>query len=126
VNWLARLLVRLIRRRRYREMAARIRALEVRLGLVEPTFTEAHLDPDLIDWGSGRAARREREQHERLNGRPPKGGYMAADVTVSEMGPLPEVLTRPGLGQRSPKGTVRPPVLTTQQVVPPPAQYVPE
>jgi len=95
VTWL---LVRLIRRRRYREMAARIRALEVGLGLVEPAFSEAHCDPDLIDWGGGRRARRERQRFERLNGRPPKGGYMAADVTVSEMGPFPEVLTRPGLG----------------------------
>lgn len=28
------------------------------------------------------------------------GGYAAANVTVSEMGPLPAVLTRPGLGEK--------------------------
>jgi hypothetical protein len=96
VTWPPRLLVRLIRRRRHAEMAARIRALEVGLGLIEPTFTEAHCDPELIDWGHGRAARRERQRFERLNGRAPtRGGYMAADVTVREMGPLPEVLTKP-------------------------------
>jgi hypothetical protein len=112
-----RALVRLVRRRRHAETPARIRALEVALGLVEPTFTEAHANPDLIDWGSGRRGRRQRERF----GRPAAhGGYMAANVTVSEMGPLPDVLTRPGLGRRSPKGTVRPPVLTTRQETPPP------
>jgi hypothetical protein len=96
VIWLLRLVVRLIRRRRYAEMAVRIRALEAGLGLIEPTFTEAHFSPDLIGWGHGRAARRERDRFERLNGRAPtRGGYMAADVAVSEMGPFPEVLTKP-------------------------------
>jgi len=98
VTWFLRLLVRLIRRRRYRGMAARIRALEVGLGLVEPTFSEVYSRPEHIDWGSGRSARRERARFERLNGRPPRGGYLAGDVTVAEMGPLPEVLTRPGGG----------------------------
>ena len=98
MTWLMRLLVRWLRRRRHTETPQRIRALEVGLGLVEPTFVEAYSDPDLIDWGPGRRGRRERERHERLNGRPPKGGHMAADVTVSEMGPLPGALTRPGLG----------------------------
>lgn len=32
--------------------------------------------------------------------RPRKGGYMAADVTVEQMGPVPEVLTKPGPAKR--------------------------
>lgn len=75
-----------------------------------PSFTEQHANPSLIETAAkgARAPRRT------------KGGYMAADVPVSAMGPLPDVLTRPGLGQKSPRGTVRPPVITTQQVAPPP------
>lgn len=71
MKWLPRLLVRFLRRRRRAESPARIRALEVGLGLVEPTSTEAYARPELIDWGSGRRARRERHRFERLNGRPP-------------------------------------------------------
>lgn len=94
-----RALVRWLRRRRHTETPLRIRALEVGLGLVEPTFTEAYADPDLIDWGGGRRARRERARFEALHGRPlGRGGYMAADVPASAMGPLPDVLTRPGGG----------------------------
>lgn len=129
-----RLLVRWLRRRRHIETPLRIRALEVGLGYVEPTFVEAHSDPDLIDWGPGRRGRRERERHEQLHGHPPKGGYMAADVSVSEMGPLPGVLTRPGAGvpgalkygQQCPRGVVRPPLVTVRQETPPPATYVPQ
>ena len=99
MTWLLRLLVRLARHRRYRDMSARIRALEVGLGLVEPTFSEVYSRPEHIDWGTGRSARRERARFERLNGRPPRGGYLAGDVTAAEMGPLPDVLTRPGIGQ---------------------------
>jgi hypothetical protein len=44
---------------------------------------------------------------------------------VSETGPLPKVLLEPaltytGLGQRSPKGVTRPPLVTAQQETPPP------
>jgi hypothetical protein len=92
--------VRLIRYRRYRRTWARIRALELELGIVENTARH-------------RAELRQAQGKQRRR-------YMAANVPVSAMGPLPDVLTRPGLGQKSPRGTVRPPVLTTQQVTPPP------
>lgn len=46
-------------------------------------------------------------QCERTRPRPAKGGYAAGNVTVSEMGPLPEVLTRPGLGQPVVNNTLR-------------------
>lgn len=128
MTWPLRLLVRALRRRRHREAAGRVRALEVALGLIEPDFVELHADPDLIDWGHGRRARKQRERYVW----PEKGGYTAGNVSVSEMGPLPEVLMRPGLGsrtgtgQRSPKGVARPPLVTEQQETPPAATYVPE
>lgn len=39
---------------------------------------------------------------------------------------LPSYMFEHGPGQRCPKGTERPPVITTRQVTPPPATYVPE
>ena len=73
-------------------------------------------------------------QRRRRSGRPPKGGYMAANVSVPEMGPLPDALTRPGAGvpdalkygQQCPRGVVRPPLVTVRQETPPPATYIPE
>lgn len=103
---LLRALVRLVRRRRYAETPARIRTLEAALGLVEQTFTEAHANPDLLDWGSGRRGRRQRERFERLDGRP--------------------AMRHTGLGQCSPKGTARPPVITAQGETPPPVHYIPD
>lgn len=53
---------------------------------------KAHADPHLIDWAGTRGGRK------RSRRSPSKGGCIAGDVTVDEMGPVPEVLTRPGLG----------------------------
>jgi len=46
-------------------------------------------------------------------------------LPADPMGPLPPALCAPGPGQRSPKGTLRPPVITVQGEVPPPVHYVP-
>lgn len=39
---------------------------------------------------------------------------------------LPSYMFEPGAGQRSPRGTERPPPVTVQGQTPPPATYVPE
>lgn len=68
------------------------RAAAARRGLAALTG-----DPELIEWAAqGAMPPRPRKR----SGRPPKGGYLAANVTVSEMGPLPDTLTRPGIGHR--------------------------
>lgn len=93
--WLLRLLVRVLRRRRHREAAARIRALEVGLGLAAPSLTELFTDPDVLPPPRGRRERREWEWRRAgmLGGRA-RCGYVAPRVPVSAMGPLPEVPTR--------------------------------
>lgn len=65
-----------------------------------PSSVEQHADPSLIEMETrGAASRRVARQFREAYARPDHMTY----------------------GQQSPKGTVRPPVITTQQVTPPPA-----
>jgi hypothetical protein len=48
LDYLLRHLVRWLRRHRYTRTAGRIRALEVELGMVEPTISEMYANPALI------------------------------------------------------------------------------
>lgn len=97
-----RRLVAWLRRRRHADTTARIRALEVELGYAQPSFVEAHANPDLLDWRSTRRSRRERARWEAQR----------------------DAARRYG-GQHSPWGVARPPLVNVQGETPPPSVYMP-
>lgn len=98
--WFMRRLVRWLRRRRYAAMSGRIRALELGLGMVEPTIAEMYANPALVGDGPGRKLPYARATvTQRTNGG--RNYFANGDMTVlTDRGLLAEALATAGSIER--------------------------